>query len=176
MAGASEPVEATAVNPARTSEDVRLRRADESDTAFLFGLAPRLAGVPRPPWHTADAMAGFQDRFMEATLRPPREGSLTLVAAAADGRRLGYVHAHPGRDGVTDEPCGHVAIVVLEEDAEGRGVAGRLMAGAEAWARARGWRLLSIDVFADNRRALDFYVRGGFRPETVRLVKPLQVS
>jgi GNAT superfamily N-acetyltransferase len=147
--------------------------ADEADTAFLFALAPRLAGVPRPPWHTAEAMTGFQDRFMEATLRPPRDGSLTLVAAAEDGRRLGYVHAHPSRDSVTDEPCGHVAIIVLEADAEGQGVAGRLMAGAETWARAQGWRLLSIDVFADNRRALDFYVCGGFHPETVRLVKPL---
>jgi len=74
---------------------------------------------------------------------------------------------------VTDEPCGHVAIIAVEADAEGQGVAGRLMAGAEAWARPQGWRLLSIDVFAVNRRALDFYIRSGFYPETVRLVKPL---
>ena len=156
--------------PAR---EVRIREAGEADTAFLLSLAPRLAGVPRPPWHTPDALAGFQDRLMEATLCPPKEGSLTLIAVAADGRRLGYVHALPGRDGVTDEPCGHIAIIALEKDAEGQGVAGRLMARAEDWAQANGWRLLSIDVFADNRRALDLYVRGGFRPETIRLVKPL---
>ncbi len=113
---------------------------------------------------------------MEAALRSPHPGSITIVAAeAVGGRRLGYMHAHPSRDGVTDEPCGHVAIIALEADAEGQGIAGRLMAEAEAWAKAQGWRLLSIDVFADNRRAVDVYIRGGFRPESIRLVKPLQV-
>ncbi len=153
--------------------EVRIREAGEADTAFLFSLAARLAGVPRPPWYTSDAMMRFQGRFMEATLCPPKEGSLTLVAAAANERHLGYVHAFPGRDGVTNEPCGHIAIIALEKDAEGQSVAGRLMARAEEWAQANGWRLLSIDVFADNRRALDFYLRGGFRPETIRLVKSL---
>ncbi len=158
---------------AATPREVIIREASDADTDFLFSLAPRLAGVPRPPWQTTDAMTGFQDRFMQATLRPPQEESLTLVAIGGDGRRLGYVHAHASRDGVTDEPCGHVAIIALEADAEGQGVAGRLMAGAEAWGRAQNWRLLSIDVFAANCHALDFYVRGGFHPETVRLVKPL---
>ena len=47
------------------------------------------------------------------------------------------------------------------------------MDAAEAWARARGYRLLSLDVFADNRRAIDFYGRRGFKRETIRMVKPL---
>jgi ribosomal protein S18 acetylase RimI-like enzyme len=47
------------------------------------------------------------------------------------------------------------------------------MAAAEDWARGRGYRLLSLDVFADNRRAVDFYRRGGFKTETRRMVKPL---
>ena len=112
---------------------------------------------------------------MAATLCPPLQGSVTLVAEDGEsGRRLGYIHAHPSRDGVTAEACGHVAIIVLEADAEGQGIARVLMAEAEEWARAQGWRLLSIDVFADNQRAVDFHVRGGFRPESIRLVKPLQ--
>lgn len=47
------------------------------------------------------------------------------------------------------------------------------MAEAEAWARSRGYRLLSLDVFAGNQRAVDFYKRRGFEPETIRMVKPL---
>lgn len=158
---------------ARLRASVEVRDATAADRDFLFGLAPRLAGVPRPDWHDAGAMAAFQDRFMAATLGKPAEGALTLVAASGGGQRLGYVHARPGRDGVTDEPCGHVAIIALAEEVEGLGAAGKLMARAEDWARARGHRLLSLDVFATNRRALDFYARGGFRPETIRLVKPL---
>lgn len=154
---------------------VHLRQAADEDMAFLFSLAPRLAGVPRPAWHTAEAMTGFQDRFMAATLDPPQRNSITFVAVEAEGgRRLGYIHVHPSRDGVTDEPCGQVAIIALDADAEGQGIAGRLMAEAEAWAEAQGWRLLAIDVFADNRRALDFYIRSGFQPESIRLVKTLR--
>ncbi len=47
------------------------------------------------------------------------------------------------------------------------------MQRAELWAKAQGYRLLSLDAFADNHRALAFYLRGGFSPETTRLVKPL---
>ena len=152
-----------------------IRPADASDTPFLFQLTPRLAGVPRPSWQTGEAMMDFQKRFMEATLRPPQQGSLTLVAVeGGSDRRLGYVHAHRSRDGVTDETCGHVAIIVLEAEAEGQGIARRLMASAEAWAKGQGWRLLSIDVFAENRRAVEFYLRTGFQMESIRLVKPLE--
>ncbi len=119
-------------------------------------------------------MEGFQDRYMAATFSPAElEGASTLIAEAADGRRLGYIHVRPGKDGVSDEPCGYISLLALDKGAEGTGVARRLMAAAEDWARARGYRLLSLDVFADNRRAIDFYRRGGFKRETIRMVKPL---
>jgi len=156
-----------------SGSEITIRDADESDRDFLFGLAPRLAGVPRPEWHTLAAMEEFQERYMAATLGNTTKATLTLVAISADAERLGYIHARPGKDGISDEPCGHVAIIVLKEDAEGHGAAGKLMQRAERWAKAKGYRLLSLDVFADNRRALEFYLRGGFQPETIRLVKPL---
>ena len=152
---------------------VRVREACPSDHDFLFDLAPRLSGVPRPAWHSLSAMEQFQSSFMTATLSNAAEGSRTLVAISQDDVRLGYIHMQPGKDGVTNEPCGYVAILALIEEAEGQGVAGLLMSHAEDWALKKGYRFLSLDVFADNRRALDFYHRGGFRPESIRLVKPL---
>jgi GNAT superfamily N-acetyltransferase len=118
-------------------------------------------------------MEGFQDRYMAATFDAVEAGAQTLVACTPDGRRLGYIHMRPGKDGVTEEPCGYVSLLAIEKDAEGHGLAHRLMQAAEDWARGRGYRLLSLDVFADNRRAVDFYERRGFRSETLRMVKPL---
>lgn len=103
----------------------------------------------------------------------PVEGASTLIACAEDGQRLGYIHLRPGKDGVTDEPCGYISLLATTKEAEGSGVATRLMTAAEDWARGRGYRLLGLDVFADNRRAVDFYRRGGFKTETRRMVKPL---
>jgi len=151
-----------------------VRPAEPADTEFLSSLSSRLSGVPGPSWHDLAAMEGFQARYMAETFAAEAlEGASTLIAWSSDGRRLGYVHMRPGKDGVTAEPCGYVSLLALEKDAEGTGVARRLMAEAEAWARAKGYRLLSLDVFADNKRAIDFYESGGFRSETLRMVKPL---
>ena len=151
---------------------VTLRPATADDRAFIDSLSPRLSSVPRPAWHDVAAMEGFQDRHMAASFAPI-DGAATLIACAEDGRRLGYIHLRPGKDGVTDEPCGYISLLATTKEAEGSGVATRLMTAAEDWARGRGYRLLSLDVFADNRRAVDFYRRGGFKTETRRMVKPL---
>jgi len=153
---------------------ITIRQALPSDATFVSGLSPRLSGVPGPSWHDLAAMEGFQDRYMAATFSPAElEGASTLIAETADGRRLGYIHVRPGKDGVSDEPCGYVSLLALDKGAEGTGVARRLMEAAEDWARARCYRLLSLDVFADNRRAIDFYRRGSFKRETIHMVKPL---
>ena len=151
---------------------ITLRPAVDDDRAFIDGLSARLSAVPRPPWHDLTAMEGFQDRHMAASFAPV-EGAATLIAWDGNGRRLGYIHLRPARDGVTDEPCGYVSLLATTREAEGMGVAQRLMGAAEDWARGRGYRLLSLDVFADNKRAVEFYQRRGFRPETFRMVKPL---
>lgn len=101
------------------------------------------------------------------------EGAATLIACGGDGRRLGYIRLRPGKDGVTDKPCGYISLLATTKEAEGSRVATRLMTAAEDWARGLGYRLLSLDVFADNRRAVDFHRRGGFKTETRRMVKPL---
>jgi GNAT superfamily N-acetyltransferase len=152
---------------------VALRDATPQDRAFIDGLSPRLAGVPHPPWHDDRAMEGFQDRYMATTFGDMEEGARTVLACAPDGRRLGYVHMRPGTDGVTNEPCGYVSLLALISEAEGQGIAHRLMQETEAWARGRGYRLLSLDVFAHNRHAVEFYHRRGFVTESLRLVKPL---
>lgn len=152
--------------------NIALRPATADDRAFIDSLSPRLSSVPRPAWHDMAAMEGFQDRHMAASFAPA-EGSSTLIACTDDGKRLGYIHLRPGKDGVTDEPCGYISLLATTKDAEGTGVATRLMTAAEDWARGRGYRLLSLDVFADNRRAVDFYRRGGFKTETRRMVKSL---
>ncbi|MBS0546609.1 MAG: GNAT family N-acetyltransferase [Proteobacteria bacterium] len=151
---------------------VSLRPATADDRPFIDGLSPRLSRVPGPPWHDTAAMDGFQDRHMAVSFAPA-DGSSTVIAQNESGRRLGYIHLRPGKDGVTEEPCGYISLLAVTPKAEGLGVAAKLMAAAETWARSRGYRLLSLDVFAHNKRAVDFYERGGFTSETFRMVKPL---
>jgi len=152
---------------------IELRTARPEDRDFLHSLSPRLSGVPGPAWHDLKAMEGFQERYMAATFAAVDPAAQTLVAWSAEGKRLGYIHMRPFKDGVTDEPCGYVSLLALAEDAEGRGIAHLMMQAAETWARAKGYRFLCLDVFADNRHAVEFYERRGFQTETLRMVKPL---
>lgn len=46
----------------------------------------------------------------------------------------------------------------------GHGIAGRLMAAAEAEARARGARAMRLEVREDNADAIALYARRGYRP------------
>jgi GNAT superfamily N-acetyltransferase len=68
---------------------------------------------------------------------------------------------------------GHIGILAVTETAEGRGAGGALMRAAEAWARDRGYPALTLNVFDANQRARRMYEHFGFRPDTVKYLKPL---
>jgi len=153
--------------------EIIIRAAREGDRAFMFALAPRLAGVANLAWHRESDLTDFQIRYMKVAFARSADETVTLIAEGKDGSPLGYVHAEASTDSVTLEPCGYVTVLALTEAAEGQGVARRLMERVEDWARSKGFRLLELDVFANNRRARDFYRRLGYREDSLRLTKPL---
>lgn len=95
------------------------------------------------------------------------------MAIDKTGLRMGYINVREGSDDVLGEPCGYIALLAIKEEYEGRGVAKLLMKRAERWAKEMGFGRLALDVFASNNRALEFYKRAGFQPETVRVIKRL---
>ena len=114
-------------------------------------------------------------RSIAAALESPQPaGSEVFVAEDSAGRPLGFVHVHTARDFFTGEEHGHVSDIVTAPGAEGRGVGRALMAAAEEWSRARGHRLLTLNVFDGNTRARKLYDALGFAPDTVRMVKVLK--
>lgn len=157
----------------RTALGIRIRPAEDGDRDFMFTLAPRMAEVADLPWHEARDLIAFQHRFMLSALARPRSETVTLIAEDDAGARLGFIHGESSTDSVTLEPCGYVTLLALTREAEGRGIARRLMAAVEDWARSKGFRLLGLDVFANNRRARALYRRLGYQEDSLRLTKPL---
>jgi ribosomal protein S18 acetylase RimI-like enzyme len=150
-----------------------VRPATEADRDFMYGLAARLAGVADLSWHSEEDLLAFQHRYMDLSFALPKDVTITLLATDAAGEKLGFVHAEAAKDSVTLEPCGYVTVLAITEAAEGKGVASALMRGVEDWARGKGYRLLGLDVFANNARARDFYRRLGYVEDSLRLTKPL---
>lgn len=141
----------------------------ETDRAFVESLDMRLADPIEAPAHDRSTVEAFQRRFTETAWSD--DGGATFIAEDSSGKRLGYINVRSGHDDVADQPCAYIALLAVVPEAEGRGVAGQLLERAESWSRGQGFALISLDVFASNLRAQEFYNRAGFGVETMRLVK-----
>jgi GNAT superfamily N-acetyltransferase len=155
---AAVPGDATVVRPARLT-----------DRAFLDSLDDRLLGEAAVPGIAREKLHAFQSKFTRAALDGLTAGSVTLVAVDPADRPLGYIHLEPLADELSGSIQGYVSIIAVTAEAEGRGVARRLMQAAEDWARAAGYRFLLLDVFASNTTARRFYAAQGFAEDSLRL-------
>ncbi len=151
---------------------VAIRQATDLDRTFILGLSPRLAEVAGLSWHTETRVQKFQDEYISKMLDQD-EGPQTTLIAEADGSALGFVHARETNDSISEEVCGTVPLLAVAPSAQSRGVGRLLMEAAEDWSREQGYRLLHLEVFANNDNAEAFYRHLGFQPETLVMIKPL---
>jgi GNAT superfamily N-acetyltransferase len=160
------------VNRDPTRRAIRVRDAREADQTFVFETAARLAAFGPPPWRTVDEIIEAEARTLRDVFESPDDGSRVLIAEAGD-ERLGFMLLEELRDYFTLERHGHVGILAVTDGAEGRGVGGALIRAAESWARDRGYRTLTLNVFTGNQHARDVYEHLGFEPDTIKYIKAL---
>ena len=136
-------------------------------------LTERLAAFPVPGWRTpAEVTAADRRILLQALHSPGPEGSI-LIAEEPEGP-AGYIFSTTRQDYFTGESHAHVEILVVEQLAEGRGIGRFLIGAAEAWARARGYGRITLNVFAANQRAKALYEHLGYGAETVHYHKYLK--
>jgi GNAT superfamily N-acetyltransferase len=155
-----------------TSKVITVRVALPSDRGFVLAEVVRLAAFGTPPGRTAGEIVEGEARTLRAFFDAPHAPE-TLLIAEEDGRPAGFIFLEEKQDYFTLKTHGHIGILVVTREAEGRGVAAALMRSAEGWARARGYETLTLGVFEDNRRARTVYEHFGYRPDTVRYLKRL---
>ena len=150
-----------------------VRPANPMDEAMVDMLADRMADFPVPPWRTRGEIAdGFHPMLRDAVHRRGDEQALLVAEHEEDGA-LGGVLVTTEYDEWNGRAQARVVVLAVSHGAEGRGVAGRLLEAAEAWAREQGLRTLVCQAFESNWRALAFCEHEGFRRDTVRFVKAL---
>ena len=154
------------------SRSMRVRGARGTDRTFVLETAARLAAFGPPRWRTADEVIEGEARTLRDFFESADEASRVLIVEAGD-ERLGFVLLEELRDYFTLERHGHVGILAVTEGAEGRGAGGALIRAAEAWARERGYRTLTLNVFSGNSHARQVYEHLGFEPDTVKYIKGL---
>jgi ribosomal protein S18 acetylase RimI-like enzyme len=156
--------------------DITIRVAAPGDREFVLGLVPELVAFGPPPWRSAAQMIETDTLVLANALDDAAAGATVLVATDTAGVRLGFIHLTTDTDYYTRRECGHVSDLVVAPEARRRSVAERLLSAAEEWAAARGYALLTLNVFVGNTRARALYERTGFEVETVRYVKGLRAG
>jgi GNAT superfamily N-acetyltransferase len=149
---------------------IAIRPAGPEDRAFTLEAVMRLGAFGPPPWRTVEEIGEADARVVRAFFEKPPEGAALLVADS-EGAAVGFIYLEVLRDYFVGEEHGHVGILAVTDAAEGKGAGGALMREAEAWARGRGYRRLTLNVFDGNARARAVYEHLGYRAETLRYVK-----
>jgi GNAT superfamily N-acetyltransferase len=138
----------------------RVREASAADDAFVAALVPRFVEHGAADGHTHDEVIDGTRRVLRDALRAPDTADVFLIAEDDAGEPLGFVYAVTERDFFTGEPYLHVSELATARS--GDGVGALLMAAAEARARERGYRFVTLNVVHENAAARRFYERRGY--------------
>ena len=139
---------------------MRVRDASAADDAFVAALVPRFVEHGAADGHTREEVIDGTRRVLHGALREPEPGDVFLIAENDASEPVGFVYAVTERDFFTDEPYLHVSEIATARS--GDGVGALLMAAAEARARERGYRFVTLNVVHENAAARRFYERRGY--------------
>jgi GNAT superfamily N-acetyltransferase len=160
------------------ADPVLTRPARVEDRPQVLALVPRLRAFGPPPLRPAEALDAGERRTLDRFFDAPPDGARLWVAQGQgpNGALLGAAYAESAVDYFTQEVHGHLGILVVAAEAEGRGVGRSLLDAVEDWATEQGHRFLTLNVFSGNERARALYTHAGYRLDTVRYVKELLPS
>jgi ribosomal protein S18 acetylase RimI-like enzyme len=131
----------------------RGERLDEAATIWASATAARDGAAEVAPLSLARPV------IQRVTERSPR--SLLLVALDPDDAVVGFAAVEPMP---ADESTADIRYLAVHPGSWGGGVGRQLMLALPAHLSAAGFTHGELDVYLDNRRAVDLYERHGWRP------------
>ncbi len=112
------------------------------------------------PFRRAYTPEAFADTVPSLETLQHRSANMTiLVAVNSAGGLIGTIAA-----GMTSSTEGHLRGMAVCSDCQGHGVAGQLLASAEALLQSRGCRRVTLDTTEPLARAISFYRKNGYSP------------
>lgn len=153
--------------------NIQIRAASVEDRDFILSLVPRLVEFGPPPWRNIPQMINTDIEVLTDKLNNRSPDTAFFIAEDENGVPLGFIHLQTGADYYNHEKHGHIANVIVAAEGEGRGIGRILMEKGEAWARAQGYRWLTLSVFAQNAHAREVYRRLGYGEDIMKYVKEL---
>lgn len=152
---------------------MKIRPATIEDEDFILSLIPRLTSFGPPAWRNVEEMTAYDSHVIMQSLQDQTADTAIYIAEDEMKTPLGFIHLFAGSDYYYKEKHGHISDLIVADGVEGKGVGKKLLETGEEWARAKGFRWLTLSVFAQNHRARDLYQRAGYGEDIVKYVKEL---
>jgi len=147
---------------APTSDPIRIEALDLANPAHAAALIYMLDHYARDPMGGGAPLTPEVMAVLPARLAQRRD--FVAFVAFDGGATCGLINCFEGFSTFAARPLLNVHDIVVHERWRGRRIAQRLLAAAEEEARARGCCKLTLEVLANNRKALAAYDRAGFAP------------
>jgi ribosomal protein S18 acetylase RimI-like enzyme len=157
----------------KLDSNIQIRSATPDDKGFILSLLPRLVEFGPPPWRDASQMTITDTQVLCDSLSTQSSSIAVFIAEDKSKALLGFIHLKTTTDYYTREEHGHIADIVVAREGEGRGIGRALMAKGEEWARSKGYRWLTLNVFVQNLHAREVYKRLGYGEDIMSYVKEL---
>ncbi len=156
------------------SVTVQVRTFKPSDSEFVTSLITRFSEFELPAWRTTTEIDNTNRISLQKAMEEPEPESTIFIAEDEVEGLAGFVHLQTQTDYFSGEKNGYISDLAVDKRFEGRGIGRILLAAAEDWARAKGYHLLTLYVFAGNPRARRIYEKHGFSPEVVKYAKVIE--
>ena len=132
---------------------MRTRRYEDADWSEWLRLSRSLFPSDTPAEDEAE-MRAFLARNDGAVFVIERDG----------GGLAGFVEvgSRPYADGCATSPVGYIEAWYVDEDVRRAGHGRKLLAAAEEWARAMGFREMASDALLDNHTSHAAHLRSGY--------------
>jgi GNAT superfamily N-acetyltransferase len=138
------------------SVDPLIRRATERDVPTILECLCLAFDRYRQEY----TPEGFADTTLtRETIRARMAAMTILVAVGVSGEILGTIAF-----ALVNAREGHLRGMAVRPEWQGKGIAERLLAAAEAEMRSRNCRRITLDTTAPLQRAIRFYEKHGYRP------------
>jgi ribosomal protein S18 acetylase RimI-like enzyme len=155
---------------------IHIRDFQPSDHDFIAALVLRFSEFDLPEWRTRSEVDNINRVTLQKAIEQPEPGSVIFVAEDDEGRQAGFIHLQTQIDYFNGEKHGYISDLAVDKVFEGQGVGRALMNKAEEWARQQGYGLLTLYVFAGNKRAQLFYEKNGFQQEVIKYAKGINAD
>ena len=153
---------------------IHIRTFKPTDADFILSLVSRFSEFEVPNWRSNHEIDNANHASLQKAMDVPEPDSIIFVAEDEKGTPAGFVHLQIQTDYFNGEKHAYISDLAVDKSFEGQGIVSLLLDKAEEWVLLKGYRLLTLYVFAGNKHARRLYEKRGFEQEVIKYVKVIQ--